>query len=159
MWDDFEVNAEGIPKYKLLFHSFQIIFAFVLWCLEIAVFRHDSAKITGRNGWTFAMVCISPIISPFGLKFSYEELRILTNTSVANQPLLTIPAWIYLTMAPRHSRTRKIANPRVMVTVDALYTILWLSAFATQASYNSAGFCGKVCGISKAIVGLGFFVL
>jgi hypothetical protein len=42
-----------------------------------------------------------------------------------------------------------------MLAVDALFTIMWLSAFATQASYNAEGSCGKACGISKGIVGLG----
>ena len=62
-------------------------------------------------------------------------------------------------MAPRFPRTRKLAEPHVMTAVDALYTVLWLSAFATQASYNTANECGSACSESKAIVGLGFFVL
>ena len=45
-----------------------------------------------------------------------------------------------------------------MAAVDIVYTILWISAFATQAAYNSANSCGKVCNLSKAIVGLAFFV-
>ncbi|KAK0664014.1 hypothetical protein QBC41DRAFT_21460 [Cercophora samala] len=128
MWEDFELDAEQIPAFKLAFHIAQIVFAFVLWCLEIAVFRADSAKIVGNNGWTFAVF------------------------------FLTVPAWIYLIGAPRFPRTRKIANPTVMVLVDVIFTIIWLSAFATQAAYNSSGLCGDVCGISKAIVGMGVFV-
>ena len=61
-------------------------------------------------------------------------------------------------MAPRFPRTRKLAEPRAMATVDGLFTIIWLSAFATQAAYNSAGLCGTACGMSKAIVALGVFV-
>lgn len=61
-------------------------------------------------------------------------------------------------MAPRFPRTRRFAEPRAMAVVDGFFTIIWLSAFATQASYNTAGLCGSVCGVSKAIVGLGFFV-
>ena len=83
--------------------------------------------------------------------------RKLTERSLL-QVFLTVPAWLYLAMAPRFPRTRKFADPRAMVAVDGVFTIIWLSAFATQASYNSAGFCKEVCGISKAIVGLGFFV-
>ena len=45
-----------------------------------------------------------------------------------------------------------------MVTVDALFTVLWLSAFATQAAYNSKDECGKGCSLSKAIVAMGVFV-
>lgn len=62
-------------------------------------------------------------------------------------------------MSPRFPRTRKLADPRAMLTVDAVFTIIWLSAFATQAAYNSADLCGTACGISKAIVALGVFVL
>ena len=46
-----------------------------------------------------------------------------------------------------------------MVAVDAVFVVIWLSAFATQAAYNSADSCGSACGISKGIVALGFFVL
>ncbi|KAK7749497.1 hypothetical protein SLS53_000072 [Cytospora paraplurivora] len=70
---------------------------------------------------------------------------------------LTAPAWIYLIMAPRYPRARKIADSKAMLVVDFLFTIIWLSAFATQASYNSKGECGTACGPSKAIVGLGVF--
>jgi hypothetical protein len=62
-------------------------------------------------------------------------------------------------MAPRYPLTRKIAQPHAMLVVDALFTILWLSAFATQAAYNTANLCGGACGLSKAVVGLAFFVL
>ncbi|KAK3378236.1 hypothetical protein B0H63DRAFT_241694 [Podospora didyma] len=128
MWEDFEVNAENIPSWKLGFHIAQIVFAFVLWCLEIAVFKDKDASINGNNGWTFACFFI------------------------------TIPAWIYLGMAPRFPRTRKLAEPHAMLTVDAFFVVIWLSAFAAQASYNTANSCGQACGVSKAIVGLGFFV-
>ena len=57
MWDDLELdNAEQIPTYKLILHCSQIIFAFVCWCLEIAVFRDPIANVDGRVGWTFAVV-------------------------------------------------------------------------------------------------------
>jgi hypothetical protein len=60
-------------------------------------------------------------------------------------------------MTPRWERTRRFAEPHAMLVVDTLFTILWLSAFATQASYNARNQCGKVCNISGAIVGLGVF--
>jgi hypothetical protein len=56
MWEDFEFDAERIPAFKLGFHLAQVLFAFVLWCLEIAVFRAQDARIVGNNGWTFAVV-------------------------------------------------------------------------------------------------------
>jgi hypothetical protein len=46
-----------------------------------------------------------------------------------------------------------------MAVVDGLFVVFWLSAFAAQAAYNTANLCGQACGQSKAIVGLGFFVL
>ncbi|KAF3770825.1 hypothetical protein M406DRAFT_354579 [Cryphonectria parasitica EP155] len=70
---------------------------------------------------------------------------------------LSVPAWIYLIMAPRYPRASNIAQPNALLTVDALMTIIWLSAFATQAAYNTADDCGSACGVSKAIVGLGVF--
>lgn len=57
MWEDLELDPERIPLFKLIFHSLQILFAFVLWALEIAVFRDKEAKIVGNNGWTFGVVC------------------------------------------------------------------------------------------------------
>lgn len=45
-----------------------------------------------------------------------------------------------------------------MAVVDGVYVIIWLSAFATQAAYNSADQCGKACGLSKAVVAMAFFV-
>ena len=61
-------------------------------------------------------------------------------------------------MTPRWMRTRKFADPRAMLTVDALFMIIWLSAFAAQAAYNTSGKCKTACGISKAIVGIGVMV-
>lgn len=56
----FEWDPQIIPGLKLGLHCFQIIFSFVLWCLEIAVFRADGAQIVGKNGWTFAVVGCAP---------------------------------------------------------------------------------------------------
>ena len=60
-------------------------------------------------------------------------------------------------MAPRYPRARRIADSKAMLCVDFLFTIIWLSAFATQAAYNTANYCGSACAVSKAIVGLGVF--
>lgn len=77
---------------------------------------------------------------------------------VSLQCFLSIPAWVFLIMTPRFDRTRRFANVHAMLAVDLAFTIIWLSAFATQADYNTQGKCGKVCNLSKAIVGLGVFV-
>lgn len=45
-----------------------------------------------------------------------------------------------------------------MLAVDGLFTIIWLSAFSTQAAYNTANLCGEVCNLSKAIVGLAVII-
>ena len=80
-------------------------------------------------------------------------------TYIALQFFISVPAWLYLMLAPRSPRVRKMAEPHAMLVVDALFAIIWLSAFATQASYNTANLCGSACSMSKAIVALGFFVL
>jgi hypothetical protein len=61
-------------------------------------------------------------------------------------------------MTPRFYRARKFANPYALFAVDAIYTILWLSAFSAQASFNSSGKCKGGCGLSKAIVGFGVLI-
>lgn len=127
-WGEFEWDPEQLPNLKLGLHVAQMLFAFIIFCLEISVFRTADSLIVGNNGWPFA-VCF-----------------------------LSIPAWIYLCMAPRFPRTRKLAHPHAMAAVDGAFCIFWLSAFAAQAAYNTANFCGSACGQSKAIVGFGFFV-
>jgi len=42
-----------------------------------------------------------------------------------------------------------------MLLVDAIFTVFWLSAFASQAAFNSAKKCGGRCNLSKGVVGLG----
>ncbi|KAF6819789.1 chaperone-binding protein [Colletotrichum sojae] len=128
MFGNLDFDPEYVPGVKLGLHIFQFLLSFVIWALEIAVFRADGAQIVGNNGWTFG-VCF-----------------------------LSVPAWIYLIMAPRWPRTRKLANPYAMVAVDGTFAVIWLSAFATQAAYNTANMCGTACNLSKAIVGLGVFV-
>lgn len=128
MMKSLEWNPDLVPPLKLGLHGAQILFSFIIFCLEISVFRAKNASIVGDNGWTFG-VCF-----------------------------LSVPAWIYLCMAPRFPRTRRLANPYVMASIDGLFTVVWLSAFATQAAYNTADLCGEGCAESKAIVGMGFFV-
>jgi hypothetical protein len=89
---------------------------------------HNAKSIDGRPGWYF------------GLCF------------------LTVPAIIYLTMVHRFPRTRKWANPYALVSIDLIYAIFWISAFAAQASYNSSGKCKGACGVSKGVVGFGVFI-
>ncbi|KAF2756210.1 hypothetical protein EJ05DRAFT_93498 [Pseudovirgaria hyperparasitica] len=94
--------------------------------------------------------------------------------------LLSVPALLYLVMVPMWQRTVRFANVWAFISIDALYTILWLAAFISVAMYNSAGIrqgakdanldendgnCttfaygseGK-CNISRATVGLGAVV-
>jgi len=71
---------------------------------------------------------------------------------------LSIPAIIYQTMTPLFPRSRKWGHPYAFAAVDVVYTILWLSAFAAVASWNSGGWCIQACGLSEAMVGLGFMI-
>ncbi|KAJ6781154.1 hypothetical protein PWT90_07865 [Aphanocladium album] len=123
-----EFDPDRVPLFKLGLHIAQIVLAFVLWVLEIAVFTGKGSKVVGNNGWTFACFFIS------------------------------IPIWVYLIMTPRFERTRRFANVHAMFAVDLFGVILWLSAFATQAAYNSSGLCGSRCGISKGVVALGVII-
>ncbi|KAG6033164.1 hypothetical protein E4U41_006979 [Claviceps citrina] len=123
-----EFDPDLVPKAKLGLHCAQILLAVIAWCMELAVFAGKDAKVVGNNGWAFGVF------------------------------FLTIPAWLYLIMTPRFGRTRKWAEPHVMLAVDVAFTVIWLSAFAAQAAYNTSGLCGKACNISKGVVALGIFV-
>ena len=54
--DKFELAPDLVPKVKLGIHILHTIIAFVIFVLEIVLFRKPKAEITGNNGWTFAMV-------------------------------------------------------------------------------------------------------
>ncbi|XXG99752.1 hypothetical protein Hte_006093 [Hypoxylon texense] len=129
LFEKLDINPDKVPNTKLGLHIFQAVLGVVIFILEIVLFRADGSVINGNNGW------------PFGLCF------------------LSIPAWLYLAMAPRFERTRKLAEPHAMVVVDVIFAIFWLSAFASQAAYNTANSCGQGCAVSKAIVGIAFFEL
>lgn len=60
--EDFEWDPENVPLVKLGLHIAQVVFAFVVFCLEISVFRDDKAIINGNNAWPFAVVSWSPDI-------------------------------------------------------------------------------------------------
>lgn len=160
-----EFNPHYFQHIKLGVHIAQLVFIFVAWVIEIAVFR-SSAKIDGRPGWFFGLVCAVHFSRAIILISSDNARRALHgrwhNWALANsrdsQCFLTIPAVIYETMTPRFPRTRKFAHPYGLVAVDAIFMIMWLSAFAAVASFNSSGKCGSGCKLSEATVGLGVFV-
>lgn len=141
----FEFDHERIPLYKLIVHIIQIVISVTIWVLEIIVFK--GGDINGNNGWTFGVVSRPQFQS-------HASQQMLTSPI---QCFLSVPVWIYLIMAPRYPRARRIADPKAMLVFDFIYTVIWLSAFATQAAYNTANDCGSACGPSKAIVGLGVF--
>lgn len=155
-----EFNRDRIPLYKLIVHIAQIVLSVTIWCLEIVVFK--GGDVNGQMGWTFGVVSIHSSSPPAHRDRILPPLPSAqvspANTSVAlSQCFLSVPAWIYLIMAPRYPRASNIAQPNALLTVDAIFGIIWLSAFATQAAYNTANSCGSACGASKAIVGLGVF--
>jgi hypothetical protein len=53
---EFEWHPESVPSLKLGLHITQIILAFVVFALEISVFKDDKSEIVGNNGWTFGVV-------------------------------------------------------------------------------------------------------
>lgn len=77
---------------------------------------------------------------------------------ISIQCFLTVPAIIYLTMTPRFPRTRRFANPYATVTVDIIFTILWLSAFSAVANWNGSGRCHSACRVSRIIVVFGVLI-
>ncbi|KAL9111131.1 MAG: hypothetical protein Q9227_004394 [Pyrenula ochraceoflavens] len=52
---------------------------------------------------------------------------------------LSIPALIYLVMVPMWSRARRFSNVYAFLVIDACMVILWLSAWASVASYVVGG--------------------
>lgn len=52
-----EFDPDLVPKVKLGLHCAQILLALISWCMGIAVFVGEDAKVTGNNGWTFGVVC------------------------------------------------------------------------------------------------------
>ncbi|KAF1735237.1 hypothetical protein CRV24_004159 [Beauveria bassiana] len=136
-----EFDPDRVPPIKLGLHIAQIVLAFVLWVLEIVVFTGKGSKVVGNNGWTFAALSRNDLTDRRGQQF-----------------FISIPIWLFLIMTPRFERTRRFANVHAMFAVDIFGIILWLSAFATQAAYNSSGLCGNRCGISKGVVAIGVII-
>lgn len=66
---------------------------------------------------------------------------------------------IYNSMTLLFARSRSWGNAYVFAGLDVLYAILWLSAFASVAAWNSNGYCFGACNFSKAMVGFGFLIL
>jgi hypothetical protein len=59
-----EFNPHYFQHIKLGVHIAQMVFIFVAWVIEIAVFR-SSAKIDGRPGWFFGLVRCCPLLSGY----------------------------------------------------------------------------------------------
>lgn len=56
IFDNLEWDADYVPGVKLGLHSMQILFGFVIFVLEIILFKDDKAAINGNNGWPFGLV-------------------------------------------------------------------------------------------------------
>jgi hypothetical protein len=80
----FEIDPKLLPPLKLGLHCGQVLLSFVAWCLEIAVFRAENAKITGENGWTFAVVSL-PRANGCGLA---PRMAVLQDTQLTASPVL-----------------------------------------------------------------------
>ena len=92
---DFEWDPDYVPNVKLGLHVAQLLFSFVAWCLEIAVFMGKDAKITGDNGWTFGVVRLLriPGASPFPPELPRQALANLLalNTVLPFHPRVGLP--------------------------------------------------------------------
>jgi len=58
---------------------------------------------------------------------------------MCSQCWLTIPILIYLTMVPMWSRARRFSNVYAFAALDMAGIVLWLSAWASMASYVAQG--------------------
>jgi hypothetical protein len=70
------------------------------------------------------------------LELARKFIRLTRSTM---QCFLTIPGLIYLVGVPMWARAQKFAKAYAFAAVDALYTIMWLSAFAGLIAWNRAG--------------------
>lgn len=66
---------------------------------------------------------------------------------------------IYNSMTLLFARSRNWGNAYVFAALDVVFAILWLSAFAAVAAWTNHGYCFGACSLSKAMAGVGFFVL
>lgn len=51
-----EWDADYVPGVKLGMHCMQILLGFVIFILEIILFRSEDAVINGNNAWPFGLV-------------------------------------------------------------------------------------------------------
>lgn len=59
--ESLEWDADYVPGVKLGLHCMQVLFGFVIFILEIILFKDDKAIINGNNGWPFGLV--RPVVS------------------------------------------------------------------------------------------------
>lgn len=64
MFGNLEWGPDQVPPVKLGLHIAQVLFTFVIFCLEISVFTSKGSAIIGKNGWTFGVVCCQTISRP-----------------------------------------------------------------------------------------------
>lgn len=119
-----QLNTTGTIKQYI--HAGQAIIIFLSIILTIAIFTRNGSS-DGRIGWYFGLV--RPLPVPL----------LGTSADRPKQCFLTIPILIYLTLTPMFSRAFRISNPYAFAALDLLSIILWLSAWASMASYVASG--------------------
>ncbi|KAF2417244.1 hypothetical protein EJ08DRAFT_643620 [Tothia fuscella] len=98
-----------LQKVKTCLHVLQAVLIFITMCVQIAVFTSGPGHTDGRSKWFFTMC------------------------------FLSMPALVYLSAVPMWSRAMNLAKSLWFAIVDILFTILWLSAFASVLAWNKAG--------------------
>lgn len=124
-----KLELDRFGQFKNYIHIFQAVVLFLAWALTIAVLTQRGEN-DGRVGWYFGLVRFGPFP---GL---HERAFCLTGIQ---QCWLTIPILVYLTMVPMWSRARRFANTYAFAALDGASVVLWLSAWASMASYVSQG--------------------
>lgn len=118
---------DKLGKIKNYVHAGQGVIIAIAWLMCIIIFTRDGDS-DGRIGWYFALV---------------SQQAVAVNGAMADhvflQCWLTIPILVYLVMVPMFSRSRRFSNMYAFAALDVISIILWLSAWASMASYVSGG--------------------
>lgn len=106
-----KLPLDSFQQIKNYIHAFQGILLFLAIVLTIATFGRDGqcGGSLCSLGWYMALCW------------------------------LTVPILIYLVMVPMWSRARKFSNVYAFAVLDGLAILLWLTAWASTASYVASG--------------------
>ncbi|KAI4748213.1 hypothetical protein E4T50_01466 [Aureobasidium sp. EXF-12298] len=121
MW----IPQSPLHKLKIAVHLLQAIITFITGCMTLAILTekgtHDS-----RVQWCFALVrlrCADHLL---------EHLILTTSTVFPYDARfdVSVPCW---------TRLWRLANPYIFFTIDSVFTVFWMSAFASSCAWTAKG--------------------